>query len=118
MVHIMTKRSVTPIDAATNTVIRTTPVADAPTIWAAHRRRSEMSLLLRFVLVVLGILAVVVGVIYLVEPIHSLPSFLPGHALRGQGHHHTRGYLAIAVGIILMILAGIVHRFHRRNRYA
>lgn len=39
-----------------------------------------MSWLVRVVLVVLGILAVVVGIVYLVEPIHSLPSFFPGHA--------------------------------------
>jgi len=69
--------------------------------------------LVRFVLVVLGILAVVVGVIYLVEPIHSLPSFFPGHALHGTSHHHTRGYIAIAVGIILLIFAGIVRRSRR-----
>jgi NADH:ubiquinone oxidoreductase subunit 5 (subunit L)/multisubunit Na+/H+ antiporter MnhA subunit len=69
--------------------------------------------LVRFVLVVLGILAVVVGVIYLVEPIHSLPSFFPGHALHGQSHHHTRGYIAIAVGIVLLIFAGIVRRSRR-----
>ena len=75
-----------------------------------------MSRLVTVVLVVLGILAVVVGVIYLVEPIHSLPSFFPGHAPRGQGYHHIRGYIAIAVGIILMILAGIVGR-SRRRRY-
>ena len=74
-----------------------------------------MSWLVRFVLVVLGILAVVVGVIYLVEPIHSLPSFFPGHALHGQGHHHIRGYIAIAVGIILLIFAGIARR--SRHRY-
>ena len=54
--------------------------------------------LVRVALVVVGILAVVVGVIYLVEPIHSLPSFFPGHASGGQGHHHIRGYIAIAVG--------------------
>jgi NADH:ubiquinone oxidoreductase subunit 5 (subunit L)/multisubunit Na+/H+ antiporter MnhA subunit len=69
--------------------------------------------LVRFVLVVLGILAVVAGVIYLVEPIHSLPSFFPGHALHGQGHHHIRGYIAIAVGIVLLIFAGIVRRSRR-----
>jgi hypothetical protein len=67
------------------------------------------------VLVVLGILAVVVGIIYLVEPIHSLPSFFPGHAPRGQGHHHIRGYIAIAVGIILLIIAGIPRRSRRRH---
>jgi NADH:ubiquinone oxidoreductase subunit 5 (subunit L)/multisubunit Na+/H+ antiporter MnhA subunit len=75
-----------------------------------------MSWLVRFVLVVLGILAVVVGVIYLVEPIHSLPSFFPGHALHGQGYHRIRGYIAIAVGIILLILAGIARRSRRRRR--
>jgi uncharacterized membrane protein YphA (DoxX/SURF4 family) len=75
-----------------------------------------MSRLVRFVLVLLGILAVVVGVIYLVEPIHSLPSFFPGHAPHGQGYHHIRGYIAIAVGIILLILAGIVRRSRRRRR--
>jgi hypothetical protein len=75
-----------------------------------------MSSLVRVVLVMLGILAVVAGIIYLVEPIHSLPSFFPGYAPHGQGHHHIRGYIAIAVGIILLILAGIAGR-SRRHRY-
>ena len=70
--------------------------------------------LVRGLLVVLGILAVVVGVIYLVEPIHSLPSFFPGHAAQGQTHHHIRGYIAIAVGIILVIIAAIPRRSRRR----
>ena len=70
--------------------------------------------LIRVVLVVLGILAVVVGVIYLVEPIHSLPSFFPGHAAHGQTHHHIRGYITIAVGIILVIIAAIPRRSRRR----
>jgi hypothetical protein len=74
-----------------------------------------MSRSVRVVLVVLGILAVVVGIVYLVEPIHSLPSFFPGHAPRGQGHHHIRGYIAIAVGIILLIIAGIPRRSRRRH---
>jgi len=76
-----------------------------------------MSLLVRLVLVVLGILAVAAGIIYLVEPIHSLPSFFPGHALHGLGHHHIRGYIAIAVGVILLILAGIAGRSRRRSAY-
>ena len=74
-----------------------------------------MSGLLRVVLVVLGILAVVAGIIYLVEPIHSLPSFFPGHAPHGQGHHHIRGYIAIAVGVILLIIAAVAGRSRRRE---
>ncbi len=76
-----------------------------------------MSWLLRVVLVVLGILAVIVGIVYLVEPIHSLPSFFPGHAAHGQTHHHIRGYLAIAVGVILLIIAAAAGRFRRRDHY-
>jgi NADH:ubiquinone oxidoreductase subunit 5 (subunit L)/multisubunit Na+/H+ antiporter MnhA subunit len=71
--------------------------------------------LVRVVLVVLGILAVVVGIIYLVEPIHSLPSFFPGHAPHGQGHHHIRGYIAIAAGIILLIIAAVAGRSRRHG---
>jgi uncharacterized membrane protein YphA (DoxX/SURF4 family) len=73
-----------------------------------------MSRLLAVLLVVLGILAIIAGVIYLVEPIHALPSFFPGHALHGQGYHRIRGYIAIAVGVILLILAGIARRSRRR----
>jgi NADH:ubiquinone oxidoreductase subunit 5 (subunit L)/multisubunit Na+/H+ antiporter MnhA subunit len=73
-----------------------------------------MSPLVRVVLVVLGILAVVVGIIYLVEPIHSLPSFFPGHAAHGKIHHHTRGYIAIGVGVILLIIAALSGRSRRR----
>lgn len=73
-----------------------------------------MSRLIVVVLVVLGILAVIVGVIYLVEPIHSLPAFFPGHAPHRRGHHHIRGYVAIAVGIILLIIAAIGGRSRRR----
>jgi NADH:ubiquinone oxidoreductase subunit 5 (subunit L)/multisubunit Na+/H+ antiporter MnhA subunit len=73
-----------------------------------------MSRLVTVVLVVLGILAVVVGIIYLVEPVHSLPSFFPGHAAHGQSHHHIRGYAAIAAGIILLIIAAVAGRSRRR----
>lgn len=75
-----------------------------------------MSRLVMVVLVVLGILAIIVGIVYLVEPIHSLPSFFPGHAAHGRGHHHIRGYVAIAVGIILVVIAGLAGR-SRRTAY-
>jgi NADH:ubiquinone oxidoreductase subunit 5 (subunit L)/multisubunit Na+/H+ antiporter MnhA subunit len=72
--------------------------------------------LARIVLVVLGILAVAAGIIYLVEPVHSLPSFFPGYTAHGQIHHHTRGYIAIAVGAVLLIIA-LVSRRSRRRAY-
>jgi NADH:ubiquinone oxidoreductase subunit 5 (subunit L)/multisubunit Na+/H+ antiporter MnhA subunit len=74
--------------------------------------------LVRVVLVLVGILALVVGIIYLVEPIHALPSFFPGHAAHGQTHHHIRGYIAIAVGIILVIIAAVTGRSRRRAFWA
>ena len=76
-----------------------------------------MSLLIRVVLAVLGILAVIVGILYLVEPVHSLPSFFPGYAAHSQIHHHTRGYIAIAVGVILLIVAAVAGRSRRRDYY-
>lgn len=74
-----------------------------------------MSWLVRVILIVVGILAVVVGVIYLKNPVHSLPSFFPGYSAHGKGHHHIRGYIAIAVGIVLVILAVVVRRSRRRG---
>ena len=73
-----------------------------------------MSWLVRVVLAVIGIVAVIVGIVYLVEPVHSLPTFFPGYAAHGQIHHHTRGYLAIAVGVILLIIAAVAGRSRRR----
>jgi hypothetical protein len=74
-----------------------------------------MSPFIRVLLAVLGILAVAVGVIYLVEPVHSLPSFFPGHG-PGNIHHHDRAYVAIGVGVVLMVIAAVARR-PRRGHY-
>lgn len=73
-----------------------------------------MSGLVRVVLVVIGVLAVIAGIIYLVEPVNALPAFFPGHVAHGTGHHHIRGYVAIAVGVILLIAAAVAGRSRRR----
>jgi multisubunit Na+/H+ antiporter MnhB subunit len=73
-----------------------------------------MSWLVRIILIVLGILAVVAGVIYLKNPVHSYPSFFPGYNAHGKGHHHIRGYIAIGVGIVLLLVAAFVGRRRRR----
>jgi hypothetical protein len=75
-----------------------------------------MSTLVRLILAVLGILALVAGILYLVEPVGSLPAFFPGYVAHGHIHHHTRGYIAIAVGVILLIVAAIAGR-SRRSAY-
>ena len=77
-----------------------------------------MSPLLRVILIVIGIVAVAVGVIYLAEPIRSLPTFFPGYAAHQKGTHHIRGYIAIAVGVILIIIAAVARRSRSRSRHA
>jgi hypothetical protein len=53
--------------------------------------------------VILGIIAVVfivVGIIYLIEPAKSLPSFIPGHIAGSTGHHPLKATGSIVVGIV------------------
>jgi amino acid permease len=66
-----------------------------------------------FVVLVVGIVALIAGVIYLVVPAGSLPSFIPGH-LAGVTHKHTnRGMAGIGVGIVLVVLAVLLGRKSR-----
>jgi hypothetical protein len=59
------------------------------------------------ILAVVGVLALVVAVIYLTVPIHSLPSFIPGkHPV--NGHYHKRGAIAAVIGIVLLAVAVVV----------
>jgi uncharacterized membrane protein len=67
------------------------------------------------VLVVLGILAIVAGIIYYVEPANSLPSFFPGHLAHFTGKHTKRGLAGIVVGVVLLIIGVVVSRSGRRS---
>ena len=61
--------------------------------------------LLVVIALVLGILLIVVGVVYWVEPAKSLPSFFPGH-LAGSSHHHAKhGIAAFLLGIACFVFA-------------
>ncbi len=51
------------------------------------------------VLVVIGIIAAFVAIEYLVVPIHSLPSFFPGHK-NINGHYRKRGAIAAVVAVV------------------
>ena len=55
--------------------------------------------------VVLGIVFIIIGIVYFVEPAKSLPSFFPGHQ-SGSDHHHTKhGIAAVLVGIGCFVFA-------------
>ena len=73
--------------------------------------------LLVVVLALLGIAAAAVAIIYFTVPIHSLPSFVPGHATTGTGHHTKRGIASAVVAVVLWILAAVVGMGRRRDAW-
>lgn len=62
------------------------------------------------VLVILGVLAAVAAAVYFLEPIHSLPSFFPGHGHIGKGHRNKRGAAAAAAAVVLWVIAIVIAR--------
>jgi hypothetical protein len=56
------------------------------------------------ILAVIGVLAIVIGVLYMVAG-NSLPSFLTAgsHVHKGQGNHLARGGVALVVGLAALI---------------
>lgn len=70
------------------------------------------------VLAVIAVLAIVACVMYLTEPAKSLPSMLGAitqPASRANAHRSTRGYAALAVGIVFLAAAAIVSRLGRTS---
>ena len=66
-------------------------------------------------LAVAGVVAVVVGVIYLAVPSHSLPSFFPAHYAHSKVHATKHGYAALALGIVLLVAAVALPSTARRR---
>jgi uncharacterized membrane protein HdeD (DUF308 family) len=55
--------------------------------------------------VVVGIVLIVVGIVYFVEPAKSLPGFFPGQQ-DGSNHHHVKhGIAAFLVGLACLAFA-------------
>ena len=55
---------------------------------------------------VLGVALIVVGVIYLAETAHAIPSWFPGHDASPTSHHHTKhGIAAILLGLAVLAFA-------------
>lgn len=74
-----------------------------------------MRALAALILVVLGVLAIIVAVLYFTQPAHALPTFIPGHLAHAAGKHTKRGVAAAVVGVILLI-AGAAVAFVRDRR--
>ena len=69
------------------------------------------------VIALLGILAIIVGVIYLTVNAGSLPSFLGTvHGKGHSGHRTTRGGVALGVGIVLFIIGTVIALIQGRKK--
>lgn len=70
------------------------------------------------ILAVIAVLAIVACVMYLTEPAKSLPSVLgaiTSPASRADAHRSTRGYSALAIGVVFLAAAWIVSRLGRTS---
>jgi amino acid permease len=77
------------------------------------RGRSSGQTIAVAVLLIIAVLAIVAGIIYLTEPAKSLPSILgtiTTPASRANAHRTTRGWTAIAVGVICLVAAWFIRR--------
>ena len=67
------------------------------------------------VLGVVGLLALIVGILYFSIPAHSLPSFLGPLHIHTKAHRKRRGEAAIAAAIVLWVIAAVVFFVSRRS---
>ncbi len=84
-------------------LLRSLPVRPG-TVLTSYAVRNDR--LLAAVAVVIGIVLILVGVIYLVQNAHDIPSFFPGHSSQPSSHHHAKhGIAAILVGLACFAFA-------------
>ena len=78
--------------------------------------RSSAKTIITIVLVVIAVLAIVAGIIYFIEPAHSLPSFMgkithpPASLARANAARTLRGAGAIIVAVVCLVAAFFVNR--------
>ena len=81
--------------------------------------RSSGKTIIAVVLVVIAVLAIVAGIIYFIEPAHSLPSIMgrlthPPHSLsRANAARSLRGAGAMVVGVVCLVAAYFVNRSNK-----
>jgi amino acid permease len=81
--------------------------------------RSSGKTIIAVVLVVIAVLAIVAGIIYFIEPAHSLPSILgkithpPASASRANATRSLRGAGSMVVAVICLVAAFFVSRSNR-----
>ncbi len=71
------------------------------------------------VLAIIGLLAIIAGIMYFAEPAKSLPSILGSishPASRAAAHRSTRGIVALVVGVVCLIGVWFVNRARTASR--
>jgi hypothetical protein len=59
------------------------------------------------ILVIIGLLAVIAGIIYVALPAHSLPHFFPAHSSSIK-HGTKHGIAALVIGVVIVIAAVVI----------
>jgi uncharacterized membrane protein HdeD (DUF308 family) len=66
------------------------------------------------VLAILGVLAILAGIIYITLPAKSIPHFFPDYTPHSHFHANKHGAVAIVVGVILIVVAVLIPIISRR----
>jgi hypothetical protein len=77
--------------------------------------RQSQYLLIAAILAVLGVLALIGGIVYLTTAANKLPSFFPGHMAHLKDKRTKRGTAGIVVAAVLFVIAGISVATARRR---
>ena len=81
--------------------------------------RSSAKTIVTIVLVVIAVLAIVAGIVYFIEPAHSLPTFMgkithpPASLTRANASRSLRGAGALVVGVVCLVAAFFVNRSNK-----
>lgn len=81
---------------------------------AAGARSSKRMIALA--LAIIGVLFLILGIVYLAVPAHSLPGFVGYIKNGGTGKHNLRMATSFVVGVILLVAAWFVNRRSAASR--